>query len=101
MRPFIAGALAALLICAASAGAQAPDPGSDAKLGNAVEALLWQEPSLAGADIHVESKDGEVTLRGFARSMADIATATRLARSVPGVRGVINTIRVSLTPSRA
>jgi len=100
MRRLVAAALvAALMLGAGSAGGQAPDPG-DAKISAAVEALLWQERSLAGADIHVESKGGEVTLRGFARTMEEIATAARVARSVPGVRGVTNTIRVSITPPR-
>ena len=100
MRRLVAAALAvALMLVAGAAEGQAPDPG-DAKISAAVEAVLWQERSLSGADIHVESKGGEVTLRGFARTMEEIATATRLAKAVPGVRGVTNTIRVSITPPR-
>ena len=101
MRRLVAAALAvALMLVAGAAEGQAPDPAGDAKISAAVEAVLWQERSLSGADIHVESKGGEVTLRGFARTMEEIATATRLAKAVPGVRGVTNTIRVSITPPR-
>ncbi|HYL88066.1 MAG TPA: BON domain-containing protein [Burkholderiales bacterium] len=97
--------IAAAIACAAMlapgrAAAEGPDPASDATIGAAVEQVLWNERSLAGADIHVESLEGQVTLRGFAATMADIATAGRLALKVPGVRGVTNTIRVALRPSQ-
>lgn len=97
----IAGAFAAMLVLAPGrAGAEGPDPAGDAAISAAVEGVLWKERSLAGADIHVETLEGQVRLRGFAATMADIATASRLAREVPGVRGVTNTIRVALRPSQ-
>jgi len=101
MRRLVAAALAAaLMLGAGAAEGQAPDPAGDATISAAVEAVLWKERSLSGADIHVQSNSGEVTLRGFARTTEEIATATRLAKSVPGVRSVTNTIRVSITPPR-
>lgn len=96
----IVGALAALLLLAPRAGAEGPAPASDAAISAAVKDVLWKERSLAGADIHVETLEGQVKLRGFAATMADIATATRLAREVQGVRGVTNTIRVSVRPAQ-
>ena len=92
---------AAIGLPSSRAAAEGPYPGSDAEIGAAVELVLWRERSLAGADIRVEAAEGEITLRGFASTMEDIATAGRLARAVPGVRGVTNAIRVSVRPWRA
>ena len=95
----IAGAIAAvLMLVPGRAGAEGPDPASDAAIKAAVEVVLWKERSLAGADIHVETLEGQVKLRGFAATMQDIATATRLAREVQGVRGVTSTIRLAARP---
>ena len=101
-RSLIAVVLAAgLLLASGGTSAEGPYPGSDATIGAAVQQMLWSERLLAGADIRVEAAEGEITLRGFASTMEDIATAGRLARAVPGVRGVTNAIRVSVRPLRA
>ena len=101
-RSLIAGALsAALLLVPGPVRADGPFPGTDSEITSAVELVLWRDASLAGTDIRVETADGAVTLRGYARTMEDIATASRLAGAVPGVRGVTNAIRVAIKPSRA
>ena len=89
------------MLVSASGSAEGPLPGSDVTITAAVQLVLWTEGSLAATDIRVETADGEVTLRGFAKTMEDIATAGRLARAVHGVRGVTNSIRVAVPPSRA
>lgn len=66
----------------------------------AVEAALRDAPSLAGDDIEVTSREGTVTLTGFAATMEHIATAGRLAAGVRGVSAVYNRIRVANRPSR-
>ena len=66
----------------------------------AVEDVLHSARSLADADITVRSRDGYITLSGFAATMADIATAGRLASRVRGVTGVSNEICVAVRPSR-
>ena len=91
---------AALMLVASGAWADGTYP-SDAEIVAAVEHVLWHERSLAHANIRVASLEGQVTLRGFAVTMQDIATASRLAGAVPGVLGVTNTIRVAVRPSRA
>ena len=90
-----------LMLAAGGAAAEGPHPDSDATINSAVQVALWQERSLAGADIRVETLEGQVTLRGFAATMEDIARASQLAREVQGVRGVTNAIRVAVKPSRA
>ena len=67
----------------------------------AVEDALQSARSLAGADITVRSRDGYVTLSGFAATMEDIAEAGRLTLRVRGVTGVDNKIRVAVRASRA
>ena len=66
----------------------------------AVEEALHDAPSLAGDDIEVTSREGTVTLTGFAATMEHIATAGRLAAGVRGVSAVYNRIRVANRPSR-
>ena len=57
-----------------------------------MEDALRSAPSLAGADITVRTREGYVTLSGFAVTMEDIAHAGRLALRVRGVTGVNNKI---------
>lgn len=96
--------LAVLLFAASlSAGvlAQPTIPVDDETIFVAVEDALRSAPSLAGADIYVTTREGAVTLRGFASTMENIATAGRLAARVRGVSAVYNKIRVANRPSRA
>lgn len=53
------------------------------------------EPRLEGAQIGVAVKDGVVTLTGYASSGAECDCAAMLARRVPGVVRVIQTMRVA------
>ena len=92
---------AALVLVSGRVAAEGPLPARDATITAAVQLVLWNEGSLVRTDIRVETADGAVTLRGFANTMEDIATAGRLARAVPGVRGVTNAIRVPVKPSQA
>jgi hyperosmotically inducible protein len=90
----------ALMFISGSSPAEGPSVASDATITAAVQLVLWKEGSLAGTDIRIETAYGDVTLRGFANTMDDIAMAGRLARAVPGVRTVRNVIRVPVQPSR-
>jgi len=96
--------LAALFLAATLSGgvlAQGRASVDDETIFVAVAAALESAPSLAGADIEVKSRDGVVTLTGFAATMAHIAAAGRLAARVHGVSAVDNKIRVANRPSRA
>ena len=70
--------------------------GSDAKWDNdraitsKVVDKLQGDSDLKGSRINVETKDGEVTLKGIVNSNADINRAAQLARSVDGVKKVDN-----------
>jgi osmotically-inducible protein OsmY len=95
--------LAVLLLAASlSGGVLAQDRVAldDETIFIAVEDVLHSARSLANADITVRSRDGYVTLSGFAATMENIAEAGRLASRVRGVTGVKNKIRVAVPPSR-
>jgi osmotically-inducible protein OsmY len=73
----------------------------DETIFTAVESALQRSRSLKAARIEVHSREGFVTLTGFAASVDDIATAGRLAAQVRGVTGVSNQIKVADRASRA
>ena len=90
--------LAVLLLAASLCGGVAAQGTDDEAIFLAVEDALSAR-SIAGADITVRSRDGYITLSGFAATMADIATAGRLASRVRGVTCVRNEICVAVRPS--
>lgn len=92
--------LAVLFLAASLCGGVSAHGLDDETIFLAVEDALRSARSLAKADITVRSRDGYVTLSGFAATMADIATAGRLASRVRGVTGVSNEICVAVSPSR-
>ena len=95
--------LAVLLLAASLSGgvlAQVPVGLDDETIFITVEDALHSARSLDNADITVRSRDGYVTLSGFAATMENIAEAGRLASRVRGVTGVRNKIRVAVPPSR-
>jgi osmotically-inducible protein OsmY len=94
-------AAAVLASVAAATFAQGPYPGDDEQIFREVQRAIAGEPSLAQSNIDVEIRAGVVTLRGFARTMDDIATAGSVARRVSGVSAVDNRIRIAIRPSRA
>ena len=82
--------------------AQAMNEGfDDALISERVKAAINGDAALRTMDIGITVQDKVVQLRGFAKSMADIAKADALAREVQGVSAVRNAIRVENRPSRA
>jgi osmotically-inducible protein OsmY len=59
-----------------------------------VKAAVFNEPSLKSAEINVETFKGVVQLSGFVNSQADINKAVEVARSVPGVTSVKNSMKL-------
>ncbi len=67
----------------------------DAKVSTSVRAALGVNRELAAYDLSVSTEDGVVTLRGNVPDAALRARAERLAAAVPGVRQVVDHVRVS------
>jgi hypothetical protein len=76
---------------------QPGDEPTDETIGFQIRRLLNTDPT-TGAGIIVEVDDGNVTLRGTASTRAAAWRAEGVARSVKGVKSVVNQILVN-TPS--
>jgi osmotically-inducible protein OsmY len=66
----------------------------DAVITTKVKAAIFNESTLKSTEINVETYKGVVQLSGFVNSQADINKAVSLARSVKGVTGVKNDMRL-------
>ena len=62
----------------------------DTAVTTKVKAALMAEPGLRSMEIHVDTKDGVVTLTGTPDSSANRDRAVLIARNVAGVRDVID-----------
>jgi osmotically-inducible protein OsmY len=90
-RNTLVGALAALGLFAAAAGAT---EASDSMITAKIKAELAGHKSVSALDTKVETSDGIVTLTGSAKSEAEKELAERYARDVQGVKDVDNQIAV-------
>jgi len=71
----------------------------DGLLTTRVKAALVDNIDIKSLDIKVETRKGEVMLSGFADSQAQIDHAVAVARSVPGVRGIDNKVKLKGAPT--
>jgi len=71
--------------------AQASD---DATITSKVKDAIASDPALKDMELTVETADSVVTLAGSANASDQIARAVALARSVPGVKSVVNILAV-------
>lgn len=102
LKPALASALAALLL-GGVAIANPPETGqttlaaaeqsADGAITEQVRAALAADPSLAGAQIDVQTKGGEVSLNGTVGKPGDAEKAAAIAKSVSGVKAVKNGLK--------
>ena len=59
-----------------------------------VKAKLLDSHKVDGLDVNVDSKNGYVTLHGYASNSAERAAAGSIARGVKGVKGVDNELEL-------
>lgn len=59
-----------------------------------VSRRLVNDPQIPAMDIHVQTQQGVVTLTGWVPNGGVAARAERIARGVPGVKGVQNRLRL-------
>ena len=92
---FLAVTLVTMMGCAANLPQEsAGEYVDDAVITTKVKAAILDRPTLKLFDIHVETFKGEVQLRGVVASQSTIDDATKVARSVNGVKSVKNYMRV-------
>jgi osmotically-inducible protein OsmY len=100
IRTTLAAALAAAILltatgCAVSRGQETVGAYiDDTAITTSVKARMFEDKSVAGSSISVETLNGTVMLSGFAKSGVEKSTAESLARSVSGVKAVKNEIAI-------
>jgi hyperosmotically inducible protein len=75
-------------------GPAAREAVGDASLTARVKARLIAAPDLGGVRIHVNSRDGKVTLSGTVTSHENRSDAEKITRRTDGVREVVNELEV-------
>src|SRR5512134_1433368 len=99
MKSILASGLAALLVAGAAVSETPPatqlsaEQADDGAITEKVKAAIAADAALAGADISVETKQGEVHLNGTVGNAGDVQKATALAFSVSGVKKVQNNLK--------
>ncbi|MBW4049369.1 MAG: BON domain-containing protein [Proteobacteria bacterium] len=66
---------------------------SDTVITTKVKAMLMKDEMLKSLDIHVDTKQGVVTLSGTVKNMNESARAVRIASAVEGVKMVKNELQ--------
>ena len=92
-------ALALIVFVAAGAGCASRDPWHDARIESEVKARLVEEKSANLTRLGVVSRQAVVRLTGTVSSEEQKALAERVAKSVGGVRRVVNGLEVRPAPS--
>jgi hyperosmotically inducible periplasmic protein len=69
-------------------------PFDDIKLGNKIMDALSDDPRIDPFSIRVHAEDGHVLIEGEVRDKQALEAAEELASAVPGVRKVINNLRM-------
>ena len=91
---FSALLLTSLLGCASTATQEGTgEYVDDTVITTRVKAALFSEPALKSAEVNVETFKGVVQLSGFVGSQKNIDKAVQIARGVPGVTSVKNSMR--------
>jgi osmotically-inducible protein OsmY len=96
---FLAAFIAASVLFAAGCGSTASQSSTgewidDSTITTKVKTAIFNEATLKVLQINVETYKSVVQLSGFANSNTDIATASKVALSVTGVKSVKNDMRL-------
>jgi hyperosmotically inducible protein len=86
--------LALMSACRTPAGRTAGEAVDDATITTKVKAKLFEDKTVSGFAISVDTFEGEVTLTGAVGSEAAKERAGEIARSVYGVRKVNNLLKL-------
>ncbi len=82
--------------CAIVQGKSSPNQyASDAAATTQIKSKLVGSDIVSAPNIHVETQNGIVQLSGFVSNYAQVREAEQLARSVQGVKGVVNDLVIS------
>lgn len=92
----LAGCASGVLVGGGRGGEEAASYGTEADAGitHEVNRRLVRDPLVRAMDVEVITREGVVTLSGKVPTEAAVERASRVARSVPGVKSVRNRLRV-------
>ncbi len=99
-RTTLAGGLVSLVLlgvsgCAVTRGQETMGAYiDDATITTQVKSRFFEDKTVAGSSISVETLNGTVMLSGFAKSAQERTAAESIARSVKGVKSIKNEIAV-------
>jgi BON domain len=91
-------ALALIVIVAVGSGCATRDPWQDARIESEIKARLVEEKSANLTRLGVVSRQAVVHLTGTVSSEEQKALAERVAKSVGGVRRIVNALEVRPAP---
>ena len=91
--------LAFIVVLAVGGGCASRDPWQDARIESEVKARLVEERSANLTRLGVVSRQAVVRLTGTVSSEEQKALAERVAKSVGGVRRIVNALEVRPAPS--
>jgi osmotically-inducible protein OsmY len=72
------------------------EPITDAQISKAVQRVLLNDPEIRSQKINISVNDGIVTLSGSALNLIGRDRSAETAKTVRGVKGVINTIKLNV-----
>lgn len=67
---------------------------NDTLITSKLKSALFRDPQVSGFQVNIETFKGQVQLAGFVDSAAQKLKAEQIARSLPGVKAVTNSIVV-------
>ena len=86
--------------CSIFQGKSSPNQyASDAAATTQIKSKLIGSDIVSAPNIHVETQNGVVQLSGFVSNNAQVREAGQIARSVSGVKSVVNDLVISPAPT--
>jgi osmotically-inducible protein OsmY len=97
-RPIIHSTLTATLLLGLCACAPTPvsdksAPSADANITETIRTAIYKRAELAGDDINVQTHEGVVYLYGLVDTNPERETVESIARAVPGVKRIVDSIK--------
>lgn len=93
---FITAAWLGFASAVVGAAPQNPKPATDAQITNTVDYKLLTDAALLNMPIFAKTSNGIVTLAGTADHLIAKERAVKIAQTLRGVRGVVNTIKLDI-----
>ena len=91
----LVGFLLALLMSFSAFAAKTKTPTTDDAIYDNVRRKLANDPDVRGGTLEVSVAAGVVTIKGTLEQNSQKSKAEKLAKKIPGVKGVVNSITIA------